>query len=164
MKKSFLFVILLFVTKLVGAQGYITAAGVRVGTQFGLTLQQRIADKMTIEGIVHSNFRNQTNLTVLIERHHSIIFKKLNYYAGAGIHKGWISDETKKDPLGVTGLLGLEMTISRVNISVDIKPTLNIVGGMKFFDLQPAVSMRYVFIPQKKQNIVEKIFGKKKRK
>ena len=61
--------------QMVQAQSYFTAGGLRVGTDWGLTVQQRIAKRMTVEGIVQSSFgRPEFMVTGIVEKHFPLHF------------------------------------------------------------------------------------------
>src|SRR5690554_7236978 len=66
-----------------GAQSYGTALGLRFGNQtdyrsLGLTAQQRIKRGLTLEGIVQSEFNNNTTVHGLIKKHDRLISKRFN--------------------------------------------------------------------------------------
>lgn len=162
MKKFSYLVLFVFFAHTVMAQSYNTALGLRLGTEWGATIQQRIAKKITVEGILQSSIqRNEATLTALLEQHNPIITKRFNVYYGAGIHKGWVTgaDRTYENPFGITGIIGGEFTIARFNISYDFKPSFNLSGGEKKLYSHTGVSVRYVII--KKQN---DFFNKNKKK
>ncbi len=59
------------------SQSYMTAGGVRLGTDWGLTIQQRVAKSGTIEGILQSSLqRNEVMVTALYEHHYPMVIKK----------------------------------------------------------------------------------------
>lgn len=149
-----------------------TAAGIRVGSDWGLTLQQRLNKNMTIESIVQSSLqREEVIVTALAERHYALVARGINIYAGAGLHKGWLNNNSnnelgippKKDPFGVTAVAGAELTIGRINLSYDFKPAINVVGGEKKIYTQTGVSARYVFLNNKVYKKKQKAKRKKKR-
>lgn len=145
--------IFLLGSHMVTAQSYATAGGIRLGTEIGFTVQQRIAKHATIEAILQTSLqRKEVLLTALFERHYPIIIKRFNVYAGVGLHKGWETDVELDygNPLGITAILGAEFTIARFNISYDFKPAINLSGGVKTFDSQTSISARYVIVTQKK--------------
>ncbi|MBK8566612.1 MAG: hypothetical protein IPN76_25600 [Saprospiraceae bacterium] len=155
MKKNILFVLLLLgLAKFATAQSYVTAGGLRLGTDWGLTLQQRVLEHVTVEGIVQKSFqRDEFMVTGLVERHYKLLFKGLNLYMGAGLHKGWNNQPSTfenpngyKNPFGITGVGGLELTIARLNLSYDFKPAINLVGGERTVYVQSGLSLRYVLI------------------
>lgn len=150
------------------SQAYMTAGGLRLGTDWGLTLQQRVGKNTTVEGILQSSLqREEVIVTGLIERHYPIVFKGLNLYFGAGIHKGWLNEPARpeagrdyNDPFGVSFVGGAELTLGRLNFSYDFKPAFNISGGEETFYTQTGISVRYVLL----KNKVYKDLTKKKRK
>lgn len=168
MKKITVLISFLFISFFAIGQGYFTAAGVRVGDGYGMTLQQRLAKKVSFEGIIkNTKNRNEVMLAALVERHVGIITRKLNFYVGAGVHQGFINnnvDKTYKNPFGVTGMAGLEATFGRFNISYDFKPALNLTGGTKKLYTDTALSLRYVIVKDKVFKKIAKNKRKKKRK
>lgn len=145
------------------AQTYDIAAGMRLGTEWGLTGQFRIGNKTTIEGILQSSFGKDEGIaTVLIEQHQPILFKRLNLYGGAGLHRGWNGSKSEnKAPFGVSLVGGMEVTFARLNISYDFKPAFNLRGGDKKVYIQTGISVRYVLVPRKTKWLN---WGKKKKK
>ena len=173
MRHLFVFACLILFSFTTNAQAYMTAAGLRAGTDWGLTVQQRLAKKMTLEGIVQSSLqREEVLVTALAERHYALVFRGLNLYMGAGAHKGWIGKKQStelvptdtKDPFGVTFVGGAELTLGRFNFSYDFKPAINIMGGEKKFYSQTGISVRYVFLTNKEYKKIQKKKRKKKRK
>ena len=158
--------LLLLSSPFVEAQSYITAGGLRVGGGIGLTVQQRLTKRLTVEGIIQTQSkRNEVMATALLERHIPIITKHFNIYGGAGLHKGWsttaLREATYVNPFGVTFVGGIEMTLGRINLSYDFKPAINFVGGEQFIYPQSAISVRYVLI---KDNLFDKKKKNKKKK
>ncbi len=171
MKKIFLFTILALAMQFASAQSYNTAGGIRLGSGYGFTVNQRILDNTTIEGILQNNAKDDRFLiTGLVKQHFPILIKRLNVYAGAGLHKGWETnkDSTFDNPLGLTGVLGAEFTIARVNLSYDFKPVLSLGSNVaENLDIQSAISVRYVFIKRpiiKDKEKRQKDRAKKKKK
>lgn len=145
------------------AQKYNTAAGLRISQGLGLTVQQRIADKLTIEGIAFTNFLTASHVAVLGEYHGKLVAKRLNWYVGAGIHSG--REKGEDNPKGMIAVGGIELAIKRLVLSVDVMPKVNFVGGSKTFDFgAPAVSARYILIERPKTTIGERIQKGKKNK
>ena len=143
--------ILLLLPALLAAQSYNTALGLRLGTDWGFTAQQRVGKTTTIEGIVPSSLqREEALVTLLGEQHYPLLSRRLNVYAGGGLHKGWLnasdkdSGEAYKNPFGLTGIVGIELSLGTFNISYDFKPAINLVGGQNTVYTQTAVSLRYV--------------------
>lgn len=152
MRNQLLFFTFLFVSCLSAkAQSYNTAAGVRLGTDWGLTVKQRVYDNITGEFMVQSSlFRDEIMLTLLGTQHKKLIGKRFNIYYGAGIHKGWLPSNLEgadlKDPFGFDVIGGIDLTIAGINLSYDFKPGINIVGGQSSLFLQSGLSARYVFV------------------
>lgn len=170
---SIIFLFFFTVTASSFAQLYTTAAGLRMGTDWGFTIQQRVLDKVSVEGIVQSSLqREEVIITGLVERHYPLLTKGLNIYFGAGVHKGWNTTNEEpntidtptvtENPFGVTLIGGAEMTLGRFNISYDFKPAINAKGGEKSFYTQSGVSLRYVLVKNKVWRKMQK--KKKKRK
>lgn len=143
------------------AQRYNTAFGVRLGTDWGITIQQRIAERTTLEAIVQAGFkRSEAMVTLLGEQHFPFLGRRFNTYIGAGPHIGWRTDDPGspefgadyKNPLGVTFIGGIELNLFRLNVSWDFKPAINLVGGVKSVYFQSGVSLRYIIFKFDKPN------------
>ncbi|MEZ4827629.1 MAG: hypothetical protein R3C61_15305 [Bacteroidia bacterium] len=143
-------IVLFFSVSGVFAQTYLTAAGVRLGNSYGLTVNQRVMNKVTVEGILQNDFNNTTYLHLLARRHKSILARRANVYFGGGPHFGLQSGNG--GIAGVDAILGAEMTLAGLNISADFKPHIT-SGEGNGFGLNTAVSVRYVFV---KDNAVDK--------
>jgi hypothetical protein len=156
--KAFLIISFLVLTiSSVVAQTYITTFGVRLGnnTDFrmaGLSFQQLVLNKVTIEGIIQSDFQKNTTLHLLAESHQNIISKRLNFYVGAGVSGGYEEFSQKTLPVqqnktfGADLIAGLEVTLLHWNISVDYKPNFNITGRESWYQGQVGISVRGVVI------------------
>ena len=169
MKNALLLICSFFFASLLSAQSYRTAAGVRLGTGIGLSIQQKVMDKTTLEGILQSKLKSdELSLTLLLERHHNLLTRRLNFYVGGGVHKSWYTNTgevtTKEQAAGISGIAGVEFTPGRLSVSWDYKPALNVWGGDQFFDSQTAVSLRYVFVKRKKKKINWKFWKKNNKK
>jgi len=146
----------------VHAQKYHTAAGLRLGkNNYGLTVQQKIFEKTTLEGLGLVGSR-EVSATVLAERHFGILGPSLNYYFGAGGHLG-----RNKDTGGFGGfdaLAGVEYKVAFVPIllSLDFKPTVEI-NSDDWARFPTAFSIRYVIIKDK-SSIFDGVFGGDKKK
>ena len=139
------------------AQSYNTTLGMRLGTDWGMSVKQRVAKKTTLEMIMQSSLqREEVLLTLLGEQHLPLPTRRLNVYTGAGLHKGWINRPADpevpvyKDPFGLTFLMGIEMTLLRMNLSYDFKPAFNLTGGEQRVYFQTGVSVRYVIAKRRK--------------
>ena len=148
MKKGNLIVLaLLSFASLAHAQSYNTAVGLRMGTEWGLTMRQRVYKNYAAEMLLQSSLqREETQLTILGLIHKPILTRRLNFYYGAGFHKGWGDqlDVNYEDPWGIDFIAGLELTIGSINLSYDYKPAINLKGGEQTFYSQTGISLRYV--------------------
>ncbi len=166
------------------AQGYNTALGVRLGNgddyrSGGITLQQRIFNKFTIEGIAQTDFTHNHTFHAMIQMHQNIITRNLNFYFGAGI-MGGVEENNIVSTLngnkitttiydnktfGADLIAGLELTISRFNISIDYKPNFNFTGRDNWYQGQIGLSVRAIvfkapLIDKPKKKKTESIFSK----
>lgn len=140
------------------AQSYGNALGVRLGNgddfrSVGVTLQQRILKRVTTEGILQTNFSDNTTFHLLLEQHQPLVSRRLNYYVGAGISFGTEQFDYKNIPvseqgptLGADLIAGIEVTLLKYNISIDYKPNFNITGRESWYQGQVAVSARAVMM------------------
>ncbi|WP_052732870.1 hypothetical protein [Hymenobacter terrenus] len=134
------------------AQKYRTAAGFRSdGTNYGLTIQQLIIPKTTLEGLGMLAPRERS-ATLLAERHFGILGPSLNYYLGAGAHYGRHKDDGSF--WGFDGIIGAEYKIAFIPIviSFDFKPTIE-YGSGDWNRFPTAVSVRYIFWKKRKTGI-----------
>ena len=148
MKKVFLFIALFALSFPCSAQTYNFSGGIRLGTEIGISLKARIDNKLTLEGIIQSPIsQEQAIATLLLEKHNSILAKGFNIYYGGGVQKGWFYSEEREfeDPFGVVAIIGAEFNIARLNLSYDLKPAINVVGGTSPIVLQTGLSIRYIF-------------------
>ena len=153
-----LLLLLLALAASASAQKYNTALGARLGGgNYGITLQQRVASRVTIEGIAGLREREYSG-TVLGEYHFGILGPSLNYYFGAGGHLGHNKDTG--DFGGFDGLVGVEYKVAflPVVLSFDFKPTLEI-NSDDYARFPTAFSIRYVFI-KRRTNLLDQIRGR----
>jgi hypothetical protein len=156
MKKSlFILLIVLFFSFETKAQDYSTGIGLRGGPWAGLTVKHFLNEKVAVEGLFDSRWQG-FNLTGLYEIHNRAFnTDRLNWYYGAGAHIGFYDSKHKEwgdntgsySIIGIDGILGLEYNFKKIpiNLSVDWKPTLNIVGYSGFWGDGGAFSIRYIF-------------------
>lgn len=152
-------VLLALVSQPAAAQKYITAAGFRSsGSNHGLTVQQLVLPKTTLEGLGVLGTRERT-ATVLIERHFGILGPSLNYYFGAGAHAG--SHKDNGGFWGLDAIAGAEYKIAfiPVVISLDFKPTVEF-NAEDWNRFPTAFSVRYIIIKQKKTGIFNRMLEK----
>ena len=139
------------------AQKYRTAAGLRIGKEnFGVTVQQKLFERTTLEGIGLVGTR-EVSATLLAEQHFGLLGRSLNYYFGAGAHLGVQKDNGGFG--GFDGIAGLEYKIAfaPVVLSLDIKPSVEI-SSTDWFRFPAALSVRYILIKDKKQGFLNDVF------
>jgi len=168
--------LILGIQGLILAQGYITAIGLRYSgsntkSNIGITLQQRVAPKITIEAITEWR-QKEPILTLLGQYHQPLLLKGFNVYAGIGAHTNLsnleLSDNLNNFKYGMNGVLGAEMRLPffPLVISADIMPELNKIKDppdLKEWDVKAStnISVRYVVYSDKMKR---KRLRKKKKK
>lgn len=145
------------------AQKYTTAAGIRIGSGIGITVQQHVFNKLTIEGTLQKNlFRSGTTVAAILERHQKIGFKDFNFYLGGGPHAEYMpatrvyddkgnSYTVNNNSWGISGVAGIELRLKNILVSYDYQPGINIHGGDQLFSSKTGISVRYVFLKQSKK-------------
>ncbi len=155
------------------SQKYKTAAGVRFDQGFNLSLQQYITNGWTAEGILHTPLLSKDlGVTLLAEKHHKILFRGTNFYTGAGAHYYWQANANREaetvqnNVFGLTGIVGLEVTFGRLNLSVDLKPELHLAGDqVRPLDWNgAAVSARYIIEKRERKKPNWKFWKKEEKK
>ncbi|WP_242926149.1 hypothetical protein [Pontibacter vulgaris] len=151
MKKIILILCLLTgIATISQAQVYRTAAGVRLDSdRFGVTLQQKLHERGTIEGIFTVGSREYSG-TALYEWHFPILGRRFNYYLGAGGHVGNLKDSGVFT--GADAILGVEYKVNGLPflLSADVKPAVHI-NHEDWVDLSTGISIRYVILKEKKK-------------
>ncbi|MEN2283040.1 hypothetical protein AAGF08_12935 [Algoriphagus sp. SE2] len=168
-KYSFLLLFIFFsINQLANAQRYGNAVGIRLGNnnisrQVGITFQQRVMERTSLEAILQTDFSRNSSLSLLLEKHRPIISKRFNYYLGAGVSFGneesFKKNEIDKEiiqtygnsTVGIEGIAGLEFTIAKTVLSVDYKPNFNLSGREEFYRGQVGFSVRTVLTKSKEQ-------------
>jgi hypothetical protein len=141
------------------AQKYRTAAGVRIGRDnFGVTVQQKVFERTTLEGIGLVGTR-EVSATLLAEQHFGLLGKSLNYYLGAGAHVGVQKNDGGFG--GVDAIAGVEYKIAFVPVvlSLDVKPSVEISNSDDWFRFPAALSVRYILVKDKKEGFLNGVFG-----
>lgn len=162
-------------------QSYGTSAGLRFGNNqdyrtIGITGKQRLMKGITAEAILQSDFTSNTSAHLLLARHRPMISKRFNYYYGGGLSMG-LEESRQKNPesmqvittygnptMGMDFVVGVEMTIMKVNLSVDYKPNINIAGKEQWYAGQVGISVRPVLVKGKEQQKRKRQKARKKRK
>ncbi|MEQ8878391.1 MAG: hypothetical protein RLQ12_02110 [Cyclobacteriaceae bacterium] len=181
MNRLTLIVVFCMVTSPLLAQKYGTTLGLRLANDdrrmLGVTMQQRIFNNVTMEGIVQSDFDRNTTFHGLVKNHIPLITKRLNIYTGAGLSFG-VEESFRKDPVskevintygnetfGADLMIGAEITLLGACVSLDYKPNINISGRDNWFKDQVGISVRKVLIKdnQRKKKIRKKARTKRKK-
>ena len=134
------------------AQGYDTAVGLRVGAGFGMSATQRIGRRHSLEAIGQNRFGTDAfTLTLIGRRHFNLGIKRVNFFLGAGLHKGWgyVEEGERGDPLGITAQAGAEVTLGRTSITFDFLPQVHLSGRVVPASFGSAVGLRYVLLRRK---------------
>lgn len=154
MKKLLIVVAAAMLSFGVSAQSYDNAIGFRGGLASGLTFKHMMGDKAGFELLLDSRWSG-FSFTALYEIHaEAFEVEGLNWYYGGGAHAGsyrsnvnnrYFNDE--RTVIGIDGILGIEYNISEIpiNVSLDYKPALNLVGYSGFWGDNGALSIRYYF-------------------
>jgi len=156
-----LFLLLLGVALPSQAQKYRTAAGLRISSDlYGLTVQQKILPKTTLEGLALAGSREVT-ATVLAEQHFGLLGPSLNYYFGAGGHVGNHKDTGAFG--GIDGIVGIEykIALSRFVVAADFKPSIEF-NSDDWARFPTAFSVRYILVKEKKTGFLNDVFGSDK--
>jgi len=158
MKKSLLISALLIVMVISShGQDYKTGIGFRGGLTNGLTVKHFLDGRNALEGLLATRWRG-FEVTLLYEIHNPAFnVERLNWYYGFGGHVGfWNGDYTYKywgyegtsyTVAGIDGVIGIEYNFSAVpiNIGLDWKPALNLIGYSGFWGDNGALSIRFIF-------------------
>ena len=142
-----LFVVAFF-TNSAHSQLYSLTGGLRFNeSRLGLTVVKRTFDHQSIEAI--ANIGNAYgDLGFYYRFHKNLVGRRLNMYAGPGMHFGSFANNSMS---GLSGVIGAEykMMLLPIHISYDYRPMINI-GSTDKFMLQSGFSLRYVFVKSKK--------------
>lgn len=137
------------------AQDYKNAIGLRGGLFSGITFKHFVSDRAALEGLLETRWSG-LGITGLYEIHaNAFDVDRLNWYYGGGAHigfydsnkTGWGTAGTSYSVIGLDGILGMEYNISEIpiNISLDWKPAVHIIGYSDFWPEGFALSIRYTF-------------------
>ena len=84
MYKHLFLLLLLFISPFfLIAQSYNTAAGVRLGTDWGLSVRQRVYENLTAELLIQQSLqRDESAVTLLGLMHQPLLMRNLNLFIG----------------------------------------------------------------------------------
>jgi hypothetical protein len=156
MKKSFFIIaIVLTLGFTLNAQDYKTSLGLRAGVPYGLTIKHFISETNAVEGILASNYGGFVATALFENEHWTGHYPGLNWYWGVGAHIGfwdaganrYLNSTYTGSVIGLDGVLGLEYTFDEIplNLSLDILPSVNLIGSTGWGGINGALSIRYVF-------------------
>jgi len=137
---------------------YKTALGLRLNEGAGVTVKHFVTENTSIEGILYTRWRG-FNLTGLYQANMPVFDEPgFLFFMGGGAHIGvwdraknpWWKDEEYNDTrtvVGLDGQIGLEYTFGALplNLALDWKPAINLVGAGNFWGTDLALSIRYAF-------------------
>jgi hypothetical protein len=149
------FILAVTITAMASAQEYKTGVGLRGGFSNGLTIKHFLGERNAIEGIIATRWKG-VDITGLYELHNRAFeVEHLNWYYGFGAHVGfydgsnttWGTYGTSYTIVGIDGILGIEYSFSEapINIGLDWKPAINVIGDNHFWGDGGALSIRYIF-------------------
>jgi hypothetical protein len=154
-KVLFTLFVLLFLSLSVNAQDYKTSLGLRIGYPYGATVKHFLSKTDALEGILASSYGGLTITGLYENEHWTGKYPGLNWYWGLGAHVGfWDAgsnvhlDSTYEGAvIGVDAVLGLEYTFDDfpLNLSLDLLPSVNLIGYTGWGGIYGALSVRYVF-------------------
>lgn len=150
-------------------QAYFTAGGVRLGTENGLTVKQRVLKHSTVELGILSGFKTDyLSMGLDYHRHYPIFIKNLNLYTGIGLVAQRFQPQVDLGSVskrhGITFTGGIEATLGRVNVAWDYKPMFFLGNTDRLFASNSGISIRYVFVRNKDIKKWKKQKNKNKRK
>jgi hypothetical protein len=169
MRKIFAMLTISFLAMSLYGQGYNTAIGLKFGDDLKFSLNQRIANKLSVEANFSDGlFSDHKYVSLALKRHYPIFSKSVNIFLGAGYYGQ--SHINGKDEIqnfdynnkGLLGMIGGEVTIGRLNISMDFTPqyALNKDHSGRKLSSDSAISAKYVLWKRqsKTKKLIKKIF------
>lgn len=157
-------ILLLCVPVCLSAQSYTTAFGIRISTDVGLSVNQRIFKHTTLEGIVESKLQaKEIGIGLMIKQHQRLITRRFNVFIGAGYTKYFNQNFSSEVllPEGPAAMAGAEITLGRLNIAWDFKAEYQLYGVEEpTFVGQTALTLRYVLIRRKRKRFKWKFWEK----
>lgn len=155
MRKFVLTIILASVVVMLSdAQEYDTGLGLRVGSGAGITVKHFLNNRSALEGLLMTRWHG-FDITGLYEIHdRAFDTDHLQWFYGFGAHIGFYNGDyvewgipgSTHNVLGIDGIIGLEysFTDAPINLGIDIKPALNLIGYTGFW-ADFGLSVRYIF-------------------
>ena len=139
--------ILLVLAAASSAQDYRFAVGVRLSNSTptlsnSITGKYFVTGQSAIEGLV--SFGSRFGMGALLEIHKKFKPEGFGWFYGGGVYVGFEGSDTY---LGPTGIVGLDYKFTGIplNLSLDWKPELDIIPGIRFVPDAIALSARFAF-------------------
>jgi hypothetical protein len=136
-------------------QDYRTSLGLRVGLPYGLTVKHFLNKYNALEGVLAARWQGFIVTGLYENEHRTGQYPGLNWFWGFGGHIGfWGANENPNlEPtysgsvIGADAILGIEYTFDDIpiNLSLDILPSVNLIGHTGWGGINGAISIRYVF-------------------
>ena len=155
MMKKILLISFLFIALTIGlnAQEYRTSAGLRAGVPYGFTIKHFMSEANAFEGILASRWGGVVVTGLYENEHWTGEYPGLNWFWGFGGHLGfwdntpYYSTTNMGAIIGADAILGLEYTFDEIplNLSLDLLPSVNLIGTTGWNGINGALSIRYVF-------------------
>lgn len=156
MKKPFLILLLFAVLGLSSfGQDYRTSLGLRAGLPYGLTVKHFLSRYNAVEGVLASRWQGFIITGLYENEHQTGQYPGLNWFWGFGGHIGfWGANENPNlnegysgSVIGLDAILGIEYTFDEIplNLSLDLLPSVNLIGDTGMGGINGAISIRYVF-------------------
>ena len=156
MKRNAFVLILFFALSLTSfGQEYKTSLGLRAGIPYGLTVKHFLNKTNALEATMASSWGGLVITGLYENEHWTGEFPGLNWFWGFGGHAGFwgvgrnpnVNETYNGSVLGIDAILGLEYTFDEfpINLSLDLLPTLNLIGDTGWGGINGALSIRYVF-------------------
>jgi len=135
-------------------QDYKTALGLRLGWPAnGFTVKHFLNQTNAIEGILATSHGGFVVTGLYENEHWTGEYPGLNWFWGFGAHIGYWDNNPYVDEadsgtiLGADFIIGLEYTFDEIplNLSIDLMPSVNLLGSTGWGGLYGGISVRYVF-------------------
>ncbi len=156
MKRIFIVIAILTTLTLTSSgQDYRTSLGLRAGLPYGLTVKHFLGKYNALEGILASKWGGFVITGLYENEHWTGEYPGLNWFWGFGAHVGfWDAGRNPNidatyvgSVIGADAILGLEYTFDEIplNLSLDLLPSVNLIGSTGWGGINGGLSIRYVF-------------------
>lgn len=129
------------------AQDYRLALGVRMSNASptisnSVSLKYGLPNQVAVEGLV--SYGSRFGVGTLVEKHKGIGRSGIYWFYGGGVFVGF---EEKVTFTGPTGILGLDYKFKGIplNLSLDVKPELNVMPKLEFVGDAFSFTARFTF-------------------